>query len=192
MSKRDKGFQIILVMLGFILGILGAYSSKIIENKLDEQSIIKLVKVGVSREVFRSKNVKKDLKIRKNVGTIIPESFNTLHDFNFYFSIQERFCLLENEVVVELDSFYHTLITCKNHRNVFQKGLEYCQKNKLKELPSGYLELYLTSLDRIIYRGEKLLKKINEFYPELEGFDPSVYFDPYSKAIEIPGYIQKD
>ena len=192
MSVKSKSFQILLVVLGFILGVTGTYLLKISESKLDEQSIIKIVKVGVSREIFRSKNVKKDLETKKNLGTIIPESFDMLHDFNFYFSIQERFCFLKNEIVVELDSFYYALNNCKNHRAIFQRGLKHCQKNKLKELPSGYLDLYLSSLDRVLYRGEKLLNKINKFYPELEGFDPSIYFEPYSKTIELEMYIEKD
>lgn len=192
-SKNERLFSILLILFGFILGSFGTYFLESREKKSQRNSIIKLIKVGVEREIFDSKGTKKLLlDSNSNVGTFIPAGFDSLHDYSLYYSAKDRFGLLGVKTLVELDAFHRTLNSCRNIRSIFQEGLEYCQKNRQNKLPKGYLEVYLASLDNIISRGEKVLNIINKEYPHLSKFNPKDYIDSKIYVSEIPGYIDKD
>jgi hypothetical protein len=129
-SKNERWFPILLILFGFILGSFGTYFWESREKKSQRNAIIKLIKVGVQREIIDSKNTKKLLLDNKStLGSMIPAGFDSTHDYSLYYSAKDRFGTLEGSVLVELDAFHRTLNSCRNVRIIFQKGLEYCQKD---------------------------------------------------------------
>jgi len=181
-------FQVFLILFGFILGSLGTGYWQRRETRLEKESLSKIIKIGIERELLISKKLREFLIAKKDIERLIPEGFNSLHDYSLYFSAKDRFGLLEDEILIRLDAFHRSLETCRNMKNLFQEGLLYCRRNKGKKLPDGYLQVYLNCLDLVIIKGEKVISSIDKNHPNLADFDTEVSEDPTINIIDIPGY----
>jgi hypothetical protein len=185
---EERLFQVFLILFGFILGSFGTAYWQGRQTRLEKESISKIIKIGIQRELLISRKLREFLIAKKDVERLIPEGFNSLHDYSLYFSAKDRFGLLEDEILIRLDAFHRSLETCRNMKDLFQEGLLYCRRNKGKKLPDGYLQVYLNCLELVIIKGEKVISSIDKNHPNLAHFDTEVSEDPTINIIDIPGY----
>jgi len=187
-KTRDRLFEVLLILFGFVLGSFGTAHWQAREARIRKESIAKIVKIGVQKELQISTKLRELLASKKDLERLIPEGFYSLHDYSLYFSAKDQFGLLEDEIVIRLDAFHRTLETCRNMRDLFQQGLFYCQRNKANKLPDGYLRVYLNCLDQVIVQGEKVISIIDKKHPNLRKFDLELSKEPTIDVIDIPGY----
>ncbi len=164
---RDRWFQILLIAIGFFFGSAGTYFWQWKETDVRRNTIVKVMRIGIKREVLTSKQVVNELNEEKTKpGQLAPHGFKFLHDPSIYFPAVENIGILSEEIVIALDAYYRSLKSCQAMRDFMYEELERLNENVT--LANDSINVYIHQLNRLTETGEAALEVINEKYPQTD------------------------
>ena len=170
--SHERVFQVFLlvfgVVLGAVLGVIGTSISNPRNDTRQKESLIRLIKASVYHEMRVAKSLRQYLAAKEDVERLVPQGFDSAHDPSLYLSRQASFGELNDTLLVDLQAFHRTMQSCINVRELFQEGLSWCQENKGKPLPEGYLGSYIAALDLVELKGQRALSTIEALHPDIK------------------------
>ncbi|MDP1853478.1 MAG: hypothetical protein Q8L26_04685 [Candidatus Omnitrophota bacterium] len=194
LNISDGFFQAITssIISGILVGLVVASASSYFAYSLwqfqekktegkEKYAIARFMCVSIKREIKTSKQLIDALDKEKiKPGKMVPHGFKFLHDSAFYSSAWENIGILDEEIIIALDAYYRMIKSCQAMRDFMYEEIK--RVNEDTALAKGSIDAYIYQVNRLIATGEKVLKLINEKYPQkdvkntCEEFLPKVSF----------------
>lgn len=164
-NKNDRWFQILLIIVGFLLGTSGTYFWQWKEINFKRHTIAKVIYAGVQREIKTSELLIDTLKAEKiKPGQLAPHGFKFLHDPTIYLSVANDIGMLEEDVIIAIDAYFRSMKGCQAMRDFMREGLEVVNEDVF--LASDYINAYIKQLENFIETGKATIDVINDRYPQ--------------------------
>ena len=186
-EEPERLFQIFLVVLGVALGTGGTCIWESRSNNRQKESILRIVKASVQLETSIAKSLKEYLVSKKDVERLVPQGFDPVHDPGLYLSLRDSFGQLNDEIVLDLQSFHLALKSCITFKKMFQEGLLWCQENKGQPLPKGCRENYITALTILEQKGQKVISTLERLYPHIKMYTDAGRDEPRIEELDFEG-----
>jgi hypothetical protein len=161
---ENSWFQILLIVIGFLLGSFGTYFWQWKEINTKKHTIANVLSVTIRREIKTSRLLIELLKKEKTEpGQLAPHGFKFLHE-PVYFSKTEDIGILEEEIIIAMDTYFRSLKACQAMRDFLYEGLELLNEDVV--LAKDYIAAYIHQLENFVEIGDAVLEAINDKYPQ--------------------------
>ncbi len=160
-NNKDRLFDLFLVVIGFVLGIVGTvFVNYINENKEIENSK-NLIASFVYQEIEISQHVSDNLSIAIDTfkdDKVFPNVYEYAHNTSLFVSLTSHFSKQNIEIQQNFANVVKRLKVCEYYRNVYNKVLS--EPNSYQfELIKPLVIVYKEHVDKLILD----LKNLNQF-----------------------------
>jgi hypothetical protein len=161
----DRAFQVFLVLLGFVMGVVGTQFVNYWETRSRKEEAAKLLVVLVRSESRKNNKFIKALEKmieEQSPKMIVPEGLEWQHDLTLIYSVSEKISVLESEIIAKYIGYLRMYEQCGSFRDLVIRKLK--KVDQSHEVDFKTIEAYLWALKGVERSGEELQSIVKKYY----------------------------